>query len=242
MKNKKLDGTAIKLIAIFCMLIDHIGAAIIENGVMEGALPRSPFLTIDLFLRGIGRIAFPIFCYTLVEGFTYTHNKAKYLGRLVLFCAISEVPFDAAFSMKFIDNGHQNVFFTLALGLMAMIVLDWGENQIANKWILGLFDFMITFGFMGLAEVLATDYSACGVLAILSIYFLRKIPILAIVAPTLVLVLFYQWIEAPAALSIPILLCYNHQKGKGLKYFFYAFYPLHLALLYILLYFVVLQK
>ena len=85
---------------------------------------------------------------------------------------------------------------------------------------------------MYVANLLRTDYSAVGVAAILMIYLLRKYPILAIIAPCVVLILAYKWIESPTVLCIPILMLYNHKRGVGLKYFFYGFYPVHLAILY----------
>jgi len=91
-KNKfKLTSTDLKIIAIITMLIDHIGAVLLDTS------------TIEYFAcRIIGRLSFPIFCFLIIEGFTHTKNNKKYLLRLFIFAIISEIPFDLVFFNKFI--------------------------------------------------------------------------------------------------------------------------------------------
>ena len=103
---------ALKLIAVVTMLIDHIGYIF---------FPRV------LWLRFIGRCAFPIYAFLLVQGYRHTHSVGKYLGRLALFSILSEVAFDLAFFRSFPYWGDQNVYFTLALGLGT--VLDEESTQ-----------------------------------------------------------------------------------------------------------------
>ena len=95
-KKKGLSGSAIKIIAIVAMLIDHIGAVIVERMItaQSGGVYsyEDPLVVLDTVLRGIGRIGFPIFCFLLVEGFVHTRNVAKYALRLFAFALISEVP------------------------------------------------------------------------------------------------------------------------------------------------------
>ena len=118
-----LTGNTLKLIAIFTMLIDHIGAAVIEAGILSSndmAILETErgmqWYLADIVLRLIGRLAFPIFCFLLVEGFTHTGNEAKYARNLLLFALISEIPFDLAFFGRLFFPGAQNVYFTLFLG------------------------------------------------------------------------------------------------------------------------------
>ena len=125
-----LSGTALKYIACITMLIDHIGASCIEAGILLpalaagaascGGIPVSTLLAADRVLRYIGRLAFPIFCFLAVEGFLHTHDVKKYVRRLLLFGLLSEVPFDLAFFRTPFAPQHQNVYWTLALGVLAM--------------------------------------------------------------------------------------------------------------------------
>lgn len=136
-----LSGTALKTIACITMLVDHIGASCIEAGILTpgldiGTLSRDtlsayPLYRLDMVLRFTGRLAFPIFCFLLVEGFVYTHNVKGYLGRLVLFGLLSEVPFDLAFFRTPFALDHQNVYWTLALGVLAMAGLKHFESRTA---------------------------------------------------------------------------------------------------------------
>ena len=94
-KQQGISGYWLKVIAVISMLIDHTSAVILEQ--IPG-LENPAFL-----MRIIGRLAFPIYCFLLVEGFYHTRSRAKYAGRLFLFALISEVPFDLAFSRRMCD-------------------------------------------------------------------------------------------------------------------------------------------
>ena len=128
--RRTFSGTALKTIACITMLVDHIGASCIEAGILtpgldagtlsQDALSAYPLYRLDMVLRFTGRLAFPLFCFLLVEGFVHTHNVKGYLGRLVLFGILSEVPFDLAFFRTPFYPGAQNVYWTLALGVLAM--------------------------------------------------------------------------------------------------------------------------
>ena len=80
-KFQVLSGSALKLIAITQMLIDHTGLMILYNYPATTATLFS-FGGVDYswyrIFRDIGRAAFPIFCFLLVEGFLHTHNRKKY--------------------------------------------------------------------------------------------------------------------------------------------------------------------
>ena len=134
-----LSGTALKYIACITMLIDHIGASCIEAGILLpalaagaascGGIPASTLLAADRVLRYIGRLAFPIFCFLAVEGFLHTHDVKKYVRRLLRFGLLSEVPFDLAFFRTPFAPQHQNVYWTLALGVLAMAGLKRFEKE-----------------------------------------------------------------------------------------------------------------
>ena len=152
-KKKEITGAALKWIAIITMLIDHIGAAYFEPlifGEFGPAPDRIMGLTAWHFyevLRCIGRIAFPIFIFLLVEGFTYTGDRKKYALRLGLFCLISEIPFDLAFQPTDLDiwknlsllnrdsfeYTYQNVFFTLLIGFLTIWVMDIAKDYFEQR-------------------------------------------------------------------------------------------------------------
>ena len=102
----------LKWIAIVTMVIDHMGAILYPT---------------EMVFRYIGRISFPIFCFLLVEGFCHTHDIFGYMARLGAFALMSEIPYDLAFNGEVLEFTHQNVFFTLLLGVILMYVLEKGE-------------------------------------------------------------------------------------------------------------------
>ena len=113
------------------MLIDHIAATVIIRILKFGGY-NDGLYQLYRVMRNIGRIAFPIFCFLLVEGFMHTRDREKYALRLGCFAAVSEIPFDLAFNGKVLEVGYQNVFFTLLLGLLTMMAYDAVMNQ--SRW------------------------------------------------------------------------------------------------------------
>lgn len=224
---KRLSGNALKIIAIVTMLIDHIGAMIIEPGFLSQysaeMILNTPELhqlyVFDMVLRRVGRIAFPIFCFLLVEGFLHTRNVKKYALRLLVFCFISEIPFDLGVFGTWFNPDYQNVFFTLLLGLIALIGM---EKYQESSWKQAL----VLLGCCGAAILLKTDYDAFGVFFIVLLYLLRDNKKMR----TILGCISVSWeITAPLAF-IPITM-YDGTRGKwNLKYIFYAFYPVHILL------------
>jgi hypothetical protein len=215
-KKKGLSGSTLKLIAIITMLIDHIGAGILEQ------LPNitENIIWVDKILRYIGRIAFPIFCFLLIEGFLHTSNIKKYASRLFLFAIISEIPFDLAFNRKIFETSHQNVFFTLFIGLLTLIAIKFYENN-------NILKMFYLFAGIFFAHILATDYAGFGVAFIVLLYtFHNNMKLRNIVCSIAIL-----WEYTAPIAFIPISL-YNGERGFKMKYFFYVFYPVHLLLIY----------
>lgn len=212
-----LSGTALKYIACITMLIDHIGASCIEAGILLAA---------DRVLRYIGRLAFPIFCFLAVEGFLHTHDVKKYVRRLLLFGLLSEVPFDLAFFRTPFAPQHQNVYWTLALGVLAMAGLKRFEKENGLPGWQGL---MWAGGCAALALAVNTDYHAIGVLIICTLYLTRADRKRQCLAGAL-LFLF----ELTAPLAFVLVWFYNGQRGACSplqKKAFYWFYPVHLLVL-----------
>ncbi len=121
--RKGIPGSTIKIIAVITMLIDHIGAVILERFMVlqaQGGMINETLELVDTVLRMIGRLGFPIFCFLLVEGFEKTKNLKKYLTRLILFALLSEIPFNLSISGTILSKNYQNVYFTLLIGILAL--------------------------------------------------------------------------------------------------------------------------
>ena len=130
-----ISGSTLKLIAIFTMLIDHIAATVILQMINNG-IGGQTLIDIYWVMRSIGRMAFPVFCFLLVEGFKYTHSREKYAARMFIFALISEIPFDLAINNTVLEFKSNNVFFTLLLGLLAimgLIYTIWSQINMKKK-------------------------------------------------------------------------------------------------------------
>lgn len=242
MERKGLSGSTLKLIAIITMFIDHVAAAVIKRflnisrSTVDGSqiswlIEPEMLRQIYRIMRDVGRIAFPIFCFLLVEGFEHTGDRKKYALRLGLFALLSEIPFDLAFSGCVLEFHNQNVFFTLFLGLLTMMVYRWTEEQIrwsaVPRTLLLMIEVLVG---MGVAQLLSTDYGGIGVWCIMILYLFRKKRVWQIVAGCLA----FFWWELPAVITFLPIALYNGKRGWNVKYFFYFFYPMHLLLLYLI--------
>lgn len=227
LKQVKINGTQLKLIAIIAMLIDHIGAAILEQNTDL----FSRYETQYDWMRIIGRLAFPIFCYLSVQGFFYTKDIKKYLFRLFVFAILSEVPFDLAFFDSFFYLGYNNVMWSLLLGIIMLAVIKKYEHNPAAV-------ILTVFTACTLGVYLRLDYLFIGPLLMWAMYKFRSNKRLQmLVGMFLVLVVQFRFdmTHAIATMcSFVFLWFYDGSKGRGMKYFFYFFYPVHLLILYII--------
>ena len=165
-----INATQLNLIALLTMFIDHIGAIIMPCLIDSAQANQNLSLFISLegiliLMRLIGRVSFPIFAFLIVNGYFHTSNKSNYL-LLTVFALISEPFFDFANTGMWLEFTHQNVFFTLALGLLTI----WGYDNIAKansfNFVAGLY--VLTMSLM--AVNLRTDYDFYGVLMIFIFY------------------------------------------------------------------------
>lgn len=263
-KTGQFTGYHLKMIALITMVVDHIAAVLlwrlytasfdIQEGMNSSAFIGDQLIvwvsqnqelvyTIYEYMRIIGRMAFPIYCFLLVEGFLHTRSVGKYALRLLAFAFISEIPFDLAIAKTWLSWDYSNVFFTLFLGL----ILIWGITYVEKfyefwqekNWdtFLGKFICLavgafITIVISAFAEmVLCTDYGLAGVLSILVIYLFRKPKELGFALSVFLLTVLTSDIEIVALLMLYPLAKYDGTRGKNIKYIFYAFYPVHLLIL-----------
>lgn len=214
---KRLTTTTLKWIAVVTMLVDHIAAT--------AQLPYGLYVV----MRSIGRLSFPLFAFVLVEGFIHTRNRKRYLVRIFVFALITEVCFDLAFYQSWFDFSHQNVLFTFLISLFVLLGYERSHDKV-----LGIV--LVLLG-MYVALILKTDYDLFGILIIFNFYYNRnrvKHLVLFHTVINLFMALLFTPIQLFAVFSLPLITLYNGKKGKGMKYFFYIFYPGHLLLLYCL--------
>lgn len=232
MLQKKYDGIDLKYIAMATMLIDHIGVVFIENTELYSI---ESFQILDVCIRLIGRIAFPLFAFLLVEGFQHTGNLRNYAARLLVFAFISEIPFDLAASGK-LTWAHQNVFFTLFIGLLVLKGLEFAQTKASSRTLYyTISGFSVIAGCLA-ACFLSVDYSYMGVLLIVILYLLRDEP----KKQCIIGAILFSY-ELTSILSFFMIYRYTGQKGstKLPKYAFYAFYPAHLLILWAVKMFVI---
>ena len=218
-KLRFIDGTTLKLIAVVTMIFDHMGDSLF------------PDLT---WMRIIGRIAMPIFAFCIAEGYGHTRDKIKYLKRMLLFAVISEIPFDLFGSGKFPDLSHQNIMFTFTLAILALMVFE--KLTVKGRKSGYVAGWIAIIAFFAVALILKTDYTFCGVLLVVVFYLLRKKELLIRDSVALICYLalrnmgIYIW----GFLGFIPIAFYNGEKGRGLKYLFYVFYPAHLLLIFVI--------
>lgn len=226
MIRKCLSIDHLKAIACLAMLLDHIGAELYPS----------------MALRVIGRIAFPLFCFALCQGFYHTRNRWKYLLRLGICAVVAEPFFDLLFRGA-LTFAKQNVLLTLFLGLVMAVLMEKTEDPLWKPLIIVPFYF--------LAELLRTDYAGAGILTVALFILtyhnrfallLQTVGLLLIALSMRTAVIRFGGIGVPLQLfavgaMVPIAL-YSGKKllhSRAAQWIFYLFYPAHMALLLLLI-------
>ena len=234
----------IKIIASISMLIDHIGCF-------------QPFEGWE-YMRMIGRVAYPLYAFMLVQGFIHTRSRWKYLVRILLLALLTQPIYTYCFNGTWWKWDSLNILFTLAAGICGMWLIELGK-QIAQTrkraWWLACFALCAAVGCIACqATPLGMDYGWEGVLLMLLLFITVEykwacIPIVTLFALRKPLQTgawdepVYQRAMFSVVAIIPMLL-YNGKPGPKpqskwaaalLKYGFYLFYPLHLLILAMIL-------
>ena len=178
-------------------------------------------------LNVAGRIAFPIFAFTLSEGYVHTRSLKKYLLRLFIFAVSIQMP-----SVLLGYNYPMNIFFTLFLGLLSIYIFSLKKISIILKII--LIGFILFF-----SQKFKLDYGMYGILLIMNFSIFRNDKF-KILMNFLVLnvfnAIFPEDFDLPytqffSLISLVFIFMYNGEKGRSMKYFFYLFYPIHFFIL-----------
>ena len=235
----EITGNGLKLIAIITMIIDHADYGLyhtygLANNCLNWELYR--------FFRILGRMAFPIYCFLLVEGFFHTHDRKKYGIRLLLLALISELPFDWALYGSLFYWKKTNVVFTLLIGFILIWVLEESKKDklfgIDNLVLKKLVVLLIYLAGCAAAYFASVDYNMVGVCTIVLMYCFHgedlKKRMLAFASGVAILALGCGGIEAAAFLMLIPIALYNGKRGsssKLLRYSFNYFYPIHLLII-----------
>ena len=223
-KKLPLNSLHLKLLAAATMLVDHLGFTLF------------PFA---LWMRCVGRLAFPIFCFLIAEGCARTHDRKRYAARLLGFAVLSEPAFDLMCDGVWFTLDYQNVLWTLLLGALVCWAVEWASAGGA-LWQRLPAEAAIAVGFL-LAQWLNTDYGGWGVLLVILFYLTREVRgkwAIQLVGLGLFCWFCTPWrIELLGILAMVPICLYNGERGfsnRAVQYGFYAFYPAHILLLGVL--------
>ena len=241
-KIKFINSNLLKILAIIFMLLDHMWATIIPG---------------NQWMTNVGRLAFPIFAFLIVEGFTHTSNLNKYIKRLFIFALISEIPFNLIYTGSWIFPFHQNVMFTLLLGLLCISEMDKVKN---NKEIKFRIKSILKLVLYLLISIIGfVDYGITGVLTIIVFYIFKDFKYAwlgQMISLIFLYIVFFKGqsvvinifdfeyflpLQSIGILSLIPIWLYNGKKGKKnklIQYIFYCFYPVHMLAIYLIYYFV----
>ena len=243
-KNFELTAAVLHIIAMTLMLMDHLWATL---------LPAREWLTCA------GRVAFPIFAFMAVEGYFHTRSFKKYILRMLLFAVLSEIPFDLMYGGTWFYPVHQNVLWTFLLGLLGV----WLMEQVRKKgktWMYLLVCVLVVPAGLVLGTFCMVDYYGVGVLTVFVFYFLHgrkwwcflgqlaalywlNVELLGgLMYPVQLFGMEFELCQQGLAFLalIPIWL-YRGRQGyhsKPFQYLCYAFYPVHMLLLVVVLNFI----
>jgi len=245
-KNLKcLSASTLKIIAMICMLCDHIWATV------------APGFEETLWLNMVGRIAFPIFAFQIAEGFSRTTNARAYTKRLFWMAVITELPFNLMTGGGLINPFHQNVLFTFWLSLLILRRLKRCGERDTLYYILNVVLFSV-IGYVA-GTLLFVDYQGYGILMVILFYVTRDLPYGRL--GQLIGMVYINWhligglqlpiplgsgefmlpIQGLAVLALIPIWLYSGERGKHYRIvqpLCYWFYPAHILILALIAMFV----
>lgn len=240
-KIKFINSNLLKILAMIFMLLDHMWATIIPG---------------NQWMTNVGRLAFPIFAFLIVEGFIHTSDLKKYIKRLFIFALISEIPFNLIYTGSWVFPFHQNVMFTLLLGLLCISEIEKIKNNKEFKSrIKSIFKIIL---YLLISIIGFVDYGITGVLTIIIFYIFKDFKLAwlgQLISLILLYVVFFKGqsvvinifdfeyflpLQSIGILSLIPIWLYNGKRGKKnklIQYMFYWFYPAHMLGIYLIYYF-----
>ncbi|MDO4197952.1 MAG: TraX family protein [Erysipelotrichaceae bacterium] len=239
--NKGISSFILHIIAMLCMFLDHLWGTL---------LPDRYILTC------IGRLAFPIFAFLIVEGYFHTSDIKKYLLRLFVTAVISEIPFNLMVSGSIFYPYHQNVLWGFILAILLMCLLDKLKEKL-HKRLMDLLYVVFFFGGILIGAFLLYDYNIIAIPTVLTFYFFHERKWWSLLCTIIMLYYLNVYLlggyyypinifgfyfeldeQSLALLSLIPIYLYKGEQGyhsKWFTYFSYLFYPVHMLILYLLM-------
>ena len=218
------NGAQLKYMAFLSMLLDHVNNSMITP-YLDG---KGPLLHVSNLLSILGRVAFPLFMFFLVEGFFKTRSRKKYLVNLLIFGILSEVPFDLFTSRELFNKNWNNMMFTLALSLATIWIVDEMKGRLAKKskalWYGA--SVLVVVAMCAVAMFFSLDYDYHAIIVAYLFYLFYEKPLYGAALGYLSIIK-----ELYSVLGFAATLTYNGERGKQYKWLNYAFYPVHLLIL-----------
>ncbi len=238
-----ISSFTLHIIAMALMLLDHLWATVLSDYSI---------------LNQLGRLAFPIFAFMIAEGFYHTKNAKKYLLRMFIFALISEIPFNLMVGSSVIYYVHQNVMWTFLLAIVSLMIFEKLKEKHIALQIIFFPITVLVFYCVGMFTFI--DYHGEGILMVMLFYFTRAKEdtptwkrllfmliqlfgmyyincelLKGLVIPVTLFGKEFEIVQQGLALfALPLIWCYSGKQGpynKGIKYFYYLFYPVHLLVL-----------
>lgn len=226
-----LNRDAIKYIATFTMVLNHIGIMFLEPGTLLREL-----------LLDIGYFSAPVICYFLVEGYYHTHSRIRYAGRLLLFAVLSQIPYMLAFQTRVL-----NMLFTLFFCFLLLEIKTWVQSPLF-RWT-GYLLLLFVIGYcdwptMAVAYTLLFAYAygsekkmwRAFLISWALFAFMVYTGNMAYYSPGMNVFVTAGSVLGAAAAAIVLMYFYNGKRAGGgrtfSKWFFYLFYPMHLLVLW----------
>ena len=258
--KRGISEAVLKNIALITMTIDHLTAFILSEYLMNHGVYNAYNNQWYLLGRIIGRIAFVLYAFMLVEGAVHTRNRGNYALRLLALAVISIVPYSYVNTGQWFSMKSLNIFFLLFLGLITIYVYDYLEKNIHPKAVSILLRLVAIALSCAIALAGKVEYGMMGILLIMVFYIFRGNFPMIVLFGLLVMSFGYManvilanggadWIQRHSQnllvsilntdrlqifgiLAFPLIFLYDGRKGKQLpKPFYYFFYPVHLLII-----------
>lgn len=227
LRKIELTANQLKLIAIIAMLVDHVAWWLVPLNTITGQAAHA-----------FGRLTAPIMCYFIAEGYYHTSNLKKYLGRLLLFAALSHFPYVLYFGYRWYQT--TGVLWSLMMGLLALAAVKKenlpGVLKLGAILVCGLLAYQADWSYIPVLWIVAFGFFKGDFKKQMTSFAL--IALLCYILPGGILESLRYTYTLGALFAIPLLWLYHGKRGGGRgkwqKWFFYAFYPLHLLVLFLL--------